>query len=486
MRLRSTAGVPRAAAAAALLLGLFLYAGCAGTPARPATGAPPSSGSGDGNAGFSEIAYVAADGSIRTVNRDGSGDSVVTARTSSAPDRDVRFGIPAWSPDGHHLAFVRFESGTDGRRADIRVVSADRPTPRTIVEHVAVSPQYLAWFPGSEHLGYVGARPGSSELELHTAAVGGNAASGGRNEARGTPGEPRLVGRPLYWDVCPGGTPIVAHVDGTRPYGGRVSVLSAATGAGRGRSDAAGARDRVVEDDPSPFRAPDCAPDGTSAVVATRDGELVSVSLASGERRTLAAFEGRTVFSYDPSGRRLAYIAGTATRFGGVRGALSLVEQPGRDGQRVTAVDGAPSVTAFFWSPDGTRLAYFQPAFDGENPSEFLVSCTVVDFVTGESATIGPLRLSPIFAQEVLVRFDQFARGGSIWSPDGSALALGLIDAGGTPAVYVLPVEGADATLRRVAPGDLPIWRPGAAERPDRLAAWRLFQRWAYLYVRVS
>lgn len=484
MRLRSTAGVTRAVAAAALLLILSLYAGCAGTPARPSTNTPPPAGPGanpppagpgDRAATFSEIAYVAADGGIRTVNRDGSGDFPVTPRTAAATETDVRFGMPAWSPDGRHLAYVRFEGGTDGLQADIRMVSENGRPPHTMVENAVVSPQYLAWLPGGARLGYVGARPGSSELELHTVAPVTGDSLGGSGRAGGGSGEPLLVGRPLHWDVCPDGTPIVAHVDGTRPYGGRVSVLSAAD-----------PESLVIENDPSLFRAPDCAPDGESALVAARGGHIVSVSLDAGARRIVTEYEGRTVFSYDPTGRRLAYIEGTMTRFGGVRGALSVVERPGGEGQRVEAFDGAPSVTAFFWSTDGTRLAYFQPAFDGNVASEFLVSCTVMDFVTGESATIGPLRLSPVFAQEVLLRFDQFARAATIWSPDDSALALGLIDAGGTPAVYVIPVDGADAAPRRVASGDLPMWRPGGVNRPGRIAWWRLFRRHPYLYVRVS
>jgi Tol biopolymer transport system component len=362
-------------------------------------------------------------------------------------------------------------------------------------------------------LAFVGARPGSSELELRSVDVGGEQ-PGGRSERESESARTLVTGRPLHWTFCGGGTKILAHVDGTRRYGGRVAVfepgddpVNGSSGAGDGSSAGSGreppGRPRVIEGDPTPFRAPACSPDGGEALVATRSGEtagsgssdasgsssspepsslqggrILAVDLESGATRHLATFEGRTAFSYSPDGRHIAYTDGVTTRFGGIRGQLYITpatSPPTQDqeeaGEEPRPIEDAPSVLAFFWSPDGSRLAFLQPAFGGENPSELIVALTVLDLADGSAQSIAPLNLSPIFANEVVYRFDQFARSSNIWAPDGSALALGLIDATGAPGVYVIPTPGERSAPRRVASGDLPVWNPGAVRADgDRIA----------------
>ncbi|NBF39662.1 MAG: hypothetical protein GVY14_04545, partial [Spirochaetes bacterium] len=308
-----------------------------------------------------------------------------------------------------------------------------------------------------------------------------------------------VTGRPLHWTFCADGTKILAHVDGTRRYGGRVAVIELGGGSSRDTRS----RPRVIEDDPTPFRAPACSPDGSEALVATRSGEtgtsgssdasgsssspvpsnlqggrILAVDLESGATRRVATFEGRTAFSYSPDGRHIAYIDGVMTRFGGIRGQLYITpaaspatqDRP-EAGEEPKPIENAPSVLAFFWSPDGSRLAFLQPAFGGEPSSELIVALTVLDLADGSAQSIAPLNLSPIFANEVVYRFDQFARSSSIWAPDGSAIALGLIDATGAPGVYVIPTPGERSAPQRVASGDLPVWNPGAVRADgDRIA----------------
>ena len=435
---------------------VLLMSGCAGTPTpveeRPSPAVPEAHPEPPGEP-LAEIAYIGPDGNIHTADRHGRIRLRVTDRPAPSEEANLRYGAPRWSRGGEALAFLSFARGPAGSRSGLHAVSADGETSRTLVDRTRVAPLYPAWSPGAEILGFVGAEPGSSELDLRVVR--------GRTTDEPEPAAPRTVvrGRPLYWQFC-GEERILAHVDGIRRYGGRVALFDAGTEGGT--DDARPTPPRIIEDDPTPFRTPACSPDGGDALVAADEGRLLAVDLETGEKTEIARAEGRVAFSYSPDGRYIAYTDGLLTRFGGIRGQLSLVRvrEDGFDRPRI--VEDAPSVLAFFWSPDGSRLAYLQPAMDGEGSVELLVALTVHDLAAGTSETVGPLQLTPLFANEVVYRFDQFARGSTRWAGDGSALALGLMDPAGRPAIYVIPMPETGRPPRRVAAGDLPVWQPGS------------------------
>jgi dipeptidyl aminopeptidase/acylaminoacyl peptidase len=246
----------------------------------------------------------------------------------------------------------------------------------------------------------------------------------------------------------------------------------------------------TVETDPTAFRAPACVPGSHHVLLAShtpagarvedseteqteeqRPAYLVLTDTESGRRRHVAEIRGRSAFSISPDGRRIAFIDGSTTRFGAIRGQLHVARlEDGVPGEPRHIAD-APSVLAFFWSPDGSRLLYFQPAFEGEEPTELLLRYTVTDFADGSTHQFPPVRLSPAFANEVVYRFDQFDRGADIWAPDGSAIVAGLVDQTGAPGVYVLPATPDGPVPARVGAGDVPVWRQGyRAGDTDRIA----------------
>ncbi|NBF38840.1 MAG: hypothetical protein GVY14_00340, partial [Spirochaetes bacterium] len=182
-------------------------------PIPPDTGEP-----------LAEIAYVGPDGNIHTVDRNGRNQRRVTARPAASERASLRYGGPVWSPDGSSLAFISFEHGDDGVRSALHAVGADGESRRILVAQTATSPLYLGWSPQARMLAFVGARPGSSELELRGVGVGGER-PGGRSERRPESARTLVTGRPLHWTFCADGTKILAHVDGTRRYGGRVAVI---------------------------------------------------------------------------------------------------------------------------------------------------------------------------------------------------------------------------------------------------------------------
>jgi hypothetical protein len=417
------------------------------------------------------------------VNPDGTGHVAVTSRPRTQAERRVRYGTPRWSANGDTLAYLAFETGGPEGTSVSRVFArgSSGAVPRELYASAEISLLTLGWSPGGRYLGFVGAARGSSDLQLHRLRVVSHEDSGGAR-----PPDPVrvLTGRPLYWQFCGTDGSLLVHVDGTRPYGGRVTLIPP------GKS----AAPLVLEDDPTAFRAPACNPatpavllashsrpgaaedaveDASDAPGGRRPGYVVLANRETGDKRLVSEVEGRSAFSIGPNGRRAAGIDGTLGRFGAIRGQLWIAELGDDAGVDSEDVADAPSVMAAFWSPDGTRLVYFQPAFDAERASELLVRFTVLDFADGSKRTFGPLYVSPVFANEVIYRFDQFARNGTMWAPDSSAITMGLIDATGRPGVYVVPVTPGGGAPRRIASGDLPVWRPGAGSVGGRIATVR-------------
>src|SRR5690606_33840726 len=129
--------------------------------------------------------------------------------------------------------------------------------------------------------------------------------------------------------------------------------------------------------------------------------------------------EERITFSLSPNGDRVAYAvtpAGVATA---AFGPLYVVEL---ENNRTRELSAAP-VMAFFWSPDGTKLAYLVIDESGE---VLRLRWQVWDGTTNKGyAAIVPSR---IFLQSYLTFFDQYARSMTIWSPDSTAFAYAALD----------------------------------------------------------
>jgi Tol biopolymer transport system component len=107
------------------------------------------------------------------------------------------------------------------------------------------------------------------------------------------------------------------------------------------------------------------------------------------------------------------------------------------------------TVTAFQWSPDGSRLALLDPGDSGAGRWRFWAGAAAL--VDGPSFV--PSQTS---AQLVFPYFDQLATSTRWWAPDGSAFTFaGRVQ--GREGVWVLPVAtGGAATF--VHDGDLVAW----------------------------
>ena len=68
------------------------------------------------------------------------------------------------------------------------------------------------------------------------------------------------------------------------------------------------------------------------------------------------------------------------------------------------------------------------------------------------------LALSPLFVNQVLPYFDQYALSHRVWSPDASSILLPVIGDDGTERLEVLPADG--SAPRVLAPGSMGFWSP--------------------------
>jgi TolB protein len=121
-------------------------------------------------------------------------------------------------------------------------------------------------------------------------------------------------------------------------------------------------------------------------------------------------------------------------------------------------------VLAFFWSPDGSRIAYVTPSDGGEGSIRWAV-VSVADRDTFYLADFRPTQ------QQIIqyMFFDQYTQSHSPWSPDGTALVfsgtLGFqlirseLPFGPDTGVYVVSAARRARPVE-VAKGTFGIWRP--------------------------
>ncbi|HEX6845172.1 MAG TPA: hypothetical protein VF235_08670 [Actinomycetota bacterium] len=335
----------------------------------------------------------------------------------------------AWSPDGRRVAWTEVARNAD--LADL-VVAAPRGADRRAVA-IGFAPFFLSWDPTAMRIGLLG--NGAASLRLAVADVGGGAA-GVADVAQGSP---------FYFSWAPAGDRLLANRDG-----GGIEQL--------GLDGTA----RRLDERTGVYQAPVWSPDGATAYyVRTRQGlaqELVARPTGAGAPTVLTVQRGAIFFVASPDGSRIALHArepseldfsdpslpSRATDLG-----VTVVDT--RTGE-LTRVSDDPAI-AWSWSPDGRRLAILEPVY---GPDAIVFRWRVTgggrDIVT--DPFVAPLR----YLRAVVPFFTQFAQSGTMWSPDGDAIAY-PIDTPDGPRIVVRPTAP-DATATVVALGDTVTWSP--------------------------
>ena len=427
-----------------LLLGL---AGCSSSADGPQLGFLDSGGE-----GFEDIVYIGLDKNVYTVSP--SGESTVPV-TQEAPDDEAftpNFSLATWAPDGQKIAFMGFaaeevEPGNVELRSTLYVADESTREISTSFSSIDTSPFYIYWAPDSRRVSFASTYQ-DQDLGLSLQVVGIDGSS--HNNL--------VSGRPMYWAWSPDASTLVTHSGA----GGTGSIRLVDAENTRREADTLSAR-------PSSFQAPAFSPDGSriAAVVESGSGakQLATIPAAGAPVQPIADLSGFAAFGWSPSGNHIAYIDGYSARTGGVRGQLhvitpepipSTVSTHGGGSTRVPAGDGA---IAFFWSPDGSKLAFFRPLPSTGGSQQIVMTLYVYDLEAREVKSYGTFPASRTFAYQVLPHFDQYQRSANIWSPDSSKIVLSTMADEKTPAVYVVDLNGGEPT--QVAEGHRAFWRPG-------------------------
>jgi TolB protein len=402
------------------------------------------------------LVVVETDGAVTTI------DPFGTAR-HAFDSPGLRYQFPAWSPDGTQVAAI----GRLDNTVTVDVFDADPAAiglPRRIYESTERPAFYLYWAPDSRHVTFLTTEPDPDGIALRIAPADASESS-----------EIVRAAAPLYWDF----------VDSSRML---LHTGSTGSTAFTGEVDLEGTS---LEDEAIAsglFRAPAVSADGSSrAYVASDgadplDGGTMVVEARDGTVRHEIPVGGATAFGFDPTSSTLAFIAPdepTDPPSPIPAGALRTVDAG--TGELRTLLDA--DVLAFFWSPDGRTIAALdlRPAED-PGPGEARAVGAVlgggsisalpplattpgvglhlsfIDADDGDIRSERDLRLSELFAFQLLPYFDQYALSHRFWAADSSAIVLPLADDDGLDRIVVIPADGGDP--REVATGWVGFWSP--------------------------
>ena len=403
------------------------------------------------------IGFIGLDGNIRSVDQTGARNTPLTedAGADRAARTAVAYSQPTWSPDGSSLAFAR--TAITGRRtltSSIWVAAEGGEQPREVYRSDLLRPIYLYWSPDSAKLTMLSQPVGSAELELGVIDVAAN--------------RYRQLdqGQPYYWSWLPDNSALITHVGGDIRFNDAARLSLVPLDPSGVKSD--------FNIPPAGFQAPAVSADGRYLAYVTAGGggsALVLRELQGPEQRLLADVPGFAYFAFAPGGSRIAVM--TSARPGpSADGELTIFDTAADTGANAELVLPHDDVIAFFWAPNGRRIAYLVPAraedeeaglaidpLFAREQGPFYAELRVVNVRRGNSWRVTQFPLSPRFVREQLPYFDQYLRSTSVWSPDSRSLAYPALTADGTPGIFVSPANGS-LRPRLIAAGDFAHWSP--------------------------
>lgn len=379
------------------------------------------------------LVVLGTDGNLFTVSS--SGDNRVQL-TDDASALTV-YSYPTWSPDGSMIAFVEVIRENSNMESALHVVSAGGELLQQVPTEFPAF--YLYWNPLSERLAFLSNWESSMALRMLDVS------------AKAEEAVTVLEGMPFFFSWQPTGDRMLAHIGGDlltflQPSGEQ-EPLDVATG---------------------PFQAPHWSHDGQKLAFVSQGDKnqyILNVSNAQGQEVvTLAGRQGAFSFNWSPDNEHIAY-SYTERNVG--LAAFGPLWVHDTETHQAWELSKSP-VVAFFWSPDGKRLAFLRPEW--HEPVKRAPEAAPLRQETqpwlrwhiwdGEKTY--PLTLfvpTEAFLSNYLRYFDQYAQSISLWSADSQMLLYAGLSEGGLSGIWVLPVEyGSQAQL--IASGVLAGWSP--------------------------
>jgi Tol biopolymer transport system component len=392
------------------------------------------------------LACVNTDGHIITISPDGSGQTVLTEAFAAKPQglilgqafhqSPLFFTWPTWAPGGARMALSQVTLAGESPGVFLTVLDLftgefqrihqnhDDSSP-VIAQNV---PHYACWSPDGARLAFIASTPEGLGLFVHTLG-----------------GETTLVMNqgPLFLRWTDDSQGLFIH--------SRERLLYA-------REPFTDPPKTIAPMDPS-FRNPDVSYDGRRVAFITSVGQGPALILGDvagpGPFQALSPVGGNSAILFSPTGDTIAVAeapAAEATLYARLRlvapdtTSRVLIDEP---------------LLAFFWSPDGNKIAYFSL-----NAVHQELTLKVLDVVAGEPRPLARFAPSVEFLA-MLGFFDQYAHSHRIWSPDSTRLVFcGALHrhqahTNGHSQIYdrihVINTE-ADPDPQEVAKGPLAFW----------------------------
>ena len=368
---------------------------------------------------INRLVIIGEDGNLYTMDPNGGNRTRLTTDQAG-----FDYLQPTWSPDGSLLAWA--ETGrADGSARNFFVTGSAAGEEQTRLE-VPFAPFYMYWEPSGDRIAYLSNwlsnnRP-SMALRLVELGEEGNSA------------QTLAEGSPFYFSWSPDGESMLAHIENER------LVLQSTSG-----------EQQPLLDSSVGFPAPQWSTSGEAFFFAVEADEarlLVSSSLDGSSVENITRFDGRITFSLNSMDDRLAYVVTEPTVNAPTFGPLYVIDLALRGTQQIS---DEPAL-AFFWSPDGEKLAFLTAE---RGPQGLAFRWNVWDGTQTLHYSLG--RPSNTFYNQYLTFFDQYAQSMTIWSPDSRAFVFAgeIDDIGG---IWVQTLDRDEPVL--VAGGRFAAWSP--------------------------
>lgn len=395
-----------------------------------------------------ELAIVGSDGNIYLTDAEGGSITQLTDDARLEPLEGETFKAysePTWSPIGDRIAYIQSSGTADGQFEVLILVNKPGQQPVALVSGDD-RPFYLYWSPDGESISFLASKPGEA-LSLWVKNL---ADEGGRVDG----------GQPYYWDWAPDGMRMFVHVGGSsrfNPGGAYLGFLSPGNGLEK------------IELAPVSFQAPAISPDGTRILVTTQPGtggdRLLLLDDEGLVIQDIAQVVGRTSFDWSPNGAYLAVSSGP--ELGGIHLGQLVIYKIDADGKAARLAEVASDVIGFWWSPDGSRLAYLVPVlapsdltqpitFSRQDDPELYLQLDVFEISPQSTRRLTTFQPTPEFLR-ILSYFDQYQRSSSIWSADSGKLAYAAGSGDGAGEIFIVDAQGMKPPIA-VAPGQIAYW----------------------------
>ena len=391
----------------------------------------------DGSEVINRIAFVTSDRELATISPDGEN----FRQLAKLPDR---LAFPAWSPDGSLLAVAVGSNVYIAADTEAESLSNEL---ESIYESSDLSPFYAYWSPDSSQLSFLTNHPDG--LALHLADV-----SGGPDTESIV-----AIGQPFYWDWTQDSDQLLIHT-GILGSNARLALID---NQGEGRDVAT----------PGFFHAPGISRSGRLRAYAELDESRTShliIQDVSGNQLISEPHLGQISLLWSPVDELLAIsspVSNSAASFGPLR----IVDPVNKEIRSLTS----DSVVAYFWSPDGRKIAYFTfsnqdfgavqaialPAKSNHRArvqgqaENLTIDLWVVDVESQNKRLLLKFSPSVAFTRQFLPFFDQYALSHRIWSPDSNALTIPILEEG-VSHIAIVRLDRKD--IEFLSTGEIAFW----------------------------